>query len=283
MYSILRTVKIKDRQKISKVSEHNFRLRSQANINDDRTQENVILVNKLNVNTSQISSLQEKISDHYEKLGIKERSDNVLMMEFVVSASPEFFEGKSKNEVKKWADHQVNYFEKKFGQNIQMGVLHLDEKTPHIHFMVSTEHETVKTYKNRHGTTEKKTWSLNAKRFNPQFLTDMQSTYALHNNIFGLKRGQKSKKEHVKLKDYYASIKKMDQELKANESEHKKLLRLKEYYPILKENIMNLINTVDGCLGILESKDLSIQEREYVDNASKIITSKKQPKVKKTI
>lgn len=283
MYSILRTVKIKDRQKISKVSEHNFRLRSQANIDADRTEENVILVNKLNVNTKEISSLQEKISDHYSSLGIKERSDNVLMMEFVASASPEFFEGKSKEEVKKWADHQVNYFEKQFGQNLQMGVLHLDEKTPHIHFMVSTEHETVKTYKNRHGTTEKKTWSLNAKRFNPQFLTDMQSSYAMHNDIFGLKRGQKSKKEHVKLKDYYASIKKMDQELKANEKEHKKLLKLKEYYPKLKENIFNLIEVVDHCLGMLESKELTLQEREYIDNISKTIPSKKQPKVKKTI
>jgi len=282
MYSILRTVKIKDRQKISKVSEHNFRLRSQANINDELTQENVILVNKLKVDTNEISSLQEKISDHYEKLGIKERADNVLMMEFVVSASPEFFEGKTKLEIKKWADHQVNYFEKEFGQNLQMGVLHLDEKTPHIHFMVSTEHETVKTYKNRHGTTQKKTWSLNAKRFNPQFLTDMQSSYALHNRIFGLKRGQKSKKEHVKLKDYYASIKKMDQELKSKETEYQKLLKLKEYYPQLRENIFNLMGVVDNCLGILESKELNVQEREYIDTVAKNISPKKPSKTKKT-
>jgi hypothetical protein len=283
MYSILRTVKIKDRQKISKVSEHNFRLRSQLNIDDDRTKENVILVNKLKVDIKVTPSLQEKLTEHYQKLGIKERADNVLMMEFVVSASPEFFEEKTDGEIKKWADHQVKYFEKEFGQNLQMGILHLDEKTPHIHFMVSTEHETVKTYKNRHGTTEKKTWSLNAKRFNPQFLTDMQSSYAMHNSIFGLKRGRKSTKEHVKLKDYYDSIKKMDKELKSKETEHKKLLKLKEYYPKLKENIINLIDVVDSCLGILESKELTSQEREYIDYISKSIPSKKQPKVKKTI
>ena len=45
---------------------------------------------------------------------------------------------------------------------------------------------------------------------------------------------------------------------------------------------MNLISVVDGCLGILETKELTTQEREYVDNISKNIPSKKQPKVKKT-
>lgn len=283
MYSILRTVKIKDRQKISQLSEHNFRIRSQENINDNRSNENLILVNKLKVDVKVTASLQEKLSEYYSDLGVKERADNVLMMEFVVSASPEFFEGKSQKEIKKWAQHQVEYFEKQFGQNLKMGVLHLDEKTPHIHFMVSTEHETVKTYKNRHGSTQKKTWSLNAKRFNPQFLTDMQSSYAMHNKVFGLKRGEeKSKRAHIKLKDYYESIKKIENDLKKSENEQKKLLKLKEYYPKLKENIFNLIDIVDNCLGMLESKELTIQEREYIDNVSKTIPSKKQPITKKT-
>ena len=278
MYSILRTVKIKDRKKISEASKHNFRIRTQMNINDENSKENVMLVNKLNIDIKVTSSLQEKITDYYQKLGIKERSDNVLMMEFVVSASPEFFNGKTEKEIKKWADHQVEYFEKEFGQNLQIGILHLDEKTPHIHFMISTEHETVKTYKNRYGSTEKKSWSLNAKRFNPKFLTDMQSSYALHNKIFGLKRGQKSEKKHVKLKDYYESIKKMDQNLRIKESEEQKLLKLKEYYPKLKDQILDLLNVVDNCLGILESKKLTIQEQEYVDNIAKTIKAKKQKK-----
>jgi hypothetical protein len=72
----------------------------------------------------------------------------------------------------------------------------------------------------------------------------------------------------------------MDQELKVNETEQKKLLKLKEYYPKLKENIFNLMEVVDNCLGMLESKELSIQEREYIDNISKTIPSKKQPKPK---
>jgi hypothetical protein len=281
MYSILRTVKIKDRQKISKAAEHNFRVRTQSNINDDLTPDNIILVNNLDVDIRVTSSLQEKLSTHYEKLGVKERSDNVLMMEFVVSASPEFFEGKSKNQVKEWADHQVKYFQKEFGSNLQMGILHLDEKTPHIHFMVSTEQETIKTYKNRYGTTEKKTWSLNAKRFNPQFLTDMQSSYARHNSIFGLNRGKKSTKEHVKLKDYYDSIKKMDKELKIKQTEIQKLEKLKEFYPKLKENIVNLMDVVENCLGMLEGKELNFQEQEYIDNIVKKIPSITKIKKKK--
>lgn len=202
--NILRTEKVKSRQKITQAAEHNFWIRTQLNIDGSRSDLNVIYINSLNADTKNSSSLQEKLTEYYQSLGIKEKKDNVLMMEFVVSASPEFFKVKSKEEIEKWAKHQVEFFKKEFGEQVKIAVLHLDEKTPHLHFMVGTEFESVKKYKNQKGEFFKKTWSLNAKRYDPEYLVGLHDRHAIWNKKFGLKRGVKgSMRKHKTLKEFY--------------------------------------------------------------------------------
>ena len=212
--NILRTEKVKSRSQITQAAEHNFRLRGQNNIDGSRTPLNKILVNSLNVDVTKASDLQEKLTVFYQGLGIKERSDNVLMMEFVVSASPEFFEKKTPAQIETWAKHQVDFFQNKFPGQVKIAVLHLDEKTPHLHFMIGTELESVKKYKNQKGEFFKKSWSLNANRYNPQFLVDLHTEHAKHNEKFGLKRGVKgSMRNHTSLKEFYKIV---DKALKAD-------------------------------------------------------------------
>ncbi|KCB43813.1 plasmid recombination enzyme [Bordetella hinzii 5132] len=206
-YNILRTEKVKSRSQITEAAEHNFRLRTQHNIDGSRSNMNEILVNTLGVDTKKSSSLQEKLTEYYSNLGIKEKKENVLMMEFIVSASPEFFTGKSKSDIDKWAKHQVDFFKNEFGEQLKIAVLHLDEKTPHLHFMIGTEIESVKKYKNQKGEFHKKTWSLNAKRYNPEFLRELHDRHAQHNKVFGLRRGVKgSMREHKTLKEFYQMV-----------------------------------------------------------------------------
>lgn len=171
-------------------------------------------MNALNADTKKASDLQERLTKYYEQLGIKERKDNVLMMEFIVSASPEFFDGKDSAEVEKWAAHQVEFMKKEFGGQLKIAVLHLDEKTPHLHFMVGTEMETVKKYRNQKGEFHKKTWSLNAKRYNPEFLIGLHDRHAEWNKRYGLKRGVRgSMREHTTLKEFYKIV---DKAMKAD-------------------------------------------------------------------
>lgn len=206
-YNILRTKKVKTRGAVTQSSEHNFRLREQHNIDASRTKYNKILINSLGVDTTKASDLQEKLTAYLEQLGVKERKNSVLMMEFVVSASPEFFAKKNSDEVKNWAADQTDFFKKKFGEGLKIGVLHLDEKTPHIHFMVSTEQKSVKKYRNQNGEFFKETYSLNAKRFDRQFLIELHSDHAEHNKKWGLKRGVKgSMREHKTLKEFYKAV-----------------------------------------------------------------------------
>jgi len=207
--NILRTDKVKSKGQITQAAEHNFRLRDQPNIDGSRTHLNRLLVNSLGVDTSKASDLQEKLTAYYNGLGVKTRPDNVLMMEFIVSASPEWFEKKTPEQVQKWANHQVAFFQNKFGDQLKIGILHLDEKTPHLHFMIGTEQKTVKRYKNQKGEFFKETWSLNADRYNPKFLTDLHTEHAQHNKVLGLKRGvEGSMRKHVDLKEFYKLVNK---------------------------------------------------------------------------
>lgn len=112
--NILRTEKVKSRSQITQAAEHNFRLRDQNNIDPDRTPLNKIMVNSLGVDVTKASDLQEKLTVFYQGLGIKERSDNVLMMEFVVSASPEFFEKKLLRKLKPGQNIKLISFRKNF-------------------------------------------------------------------------------------------------------------------------------------------------------------------------
>ena len=137
-YCILRTRKIKTCNHITRCAEHNFRLRTQRNIDSSQSQNNQILVNALAADTSKSADLQEKLSGYYQSLGIKPKADNVLMMEWLVTATPEFFAGKSQQEISQWAKAQVDFMKAEFGDQIKLAVLHLDEKSPHIHFLVST-------------------------------------------------------------------------------------------------------------------------------------------------
>lgn len=207
MYAILRAKKLKTKSQITNAIEHNLRLRTQSNIDPTRICNNRVLLNTLAVNLKSSTDFQEKLFSFYSELGIKEKTDNVLLYEYVATASPEFFKNLSSHQTAAWADDQVKFMQTQFGTQLKFAVLHLDEKTPHLHFFVSTEIKSVKKYKNRYGENFKESWSLNSRRYDPDFLTELQTKFASNNKIWGLTRGVKnSKRKNIPLKDFYRMV-----------------------------------------------------------------------------
>ena len=62
------------------------------------------------------------------------RKNGVVAIEWLATASPEFFKGKSPKQVAEWAQDSLAHIEKQAGgpQNILSAHLHMDESTPHI-------------------------------------------------------------------------------------------------------------------------------------------------------
>lgn len=224
MYAILRTKKLKDAKEINECFAHNLRTRLQSNIDVTRMHKNKVLINSFRINDNKATDFRKKMMNLYKNLGIHIREDNVLAREFVVTASPDFFEGKTDKQVDEWAKHQVDFMKEKFGDNMRFAILHLDEKTPHIHFVMTAEQKVMRKYKNRYGVGEKEYWQLNSKWINPSFLRKLQTEFAKHNTKYGLKRGvHNSDAKHVAPLEY---TKELSRELKITQeqNENQKLL-----------------------------------------------------------
>lgn len=65
----------------------------------------------------------------------KVRKDAVRLVEGIVTASPEFFEGASDEEVRGFFDSAFEFCREEFGEsNMVHFTVHMDEETPHAHF-----------------------------------------------------------------------------------------------------------------------------------------------------
>lgn len=263
-HSITRGAKIKDRRQLTSMAEHNFRVRTQDNIDSGRTHLNRMMVNKLGVDVTVAKDLNEKLTDYYRGLEIKEKADNVLMLEFIATASPEFFEGKTKAEVDRWAKAQVAFFEEEFGVNFKMACLHLDEKTPHLHIAVSTEEKKVRRFKNRHGEGVKEGYSLNAARWDPGYFVGLQDRFAKANERFGLERGERHSKATHKTLVEIAERLKVENEKKSAliKGARKALMQTKEMMNGLIDDLVSMID-------IVSAKELDVGEAAEVARVAK--------------
>lgn len=208
MFAILRTKRIKDNVAVGKAFSHNLRTKYQNNVNKSLSNKNEILIDSLSFqNANDNEGYSQILENYYHSVEAKKKDNSVKMMEFVLTASPDFFKSLNAKQLNDWKKEQVAFAQKEFGDNVKFAVLHLDEKTPHIHLMVSVEEKKAVKFKNRYNSGEKIQTSLNARRFNREYLKNLQTRYAEHNKKFGLNRGlRNSKATHKTLKSFYQIV-----------------------------------------------------------------------------
>ena len=92
--------------------------------------------------------------------GCRTRSDSVRVVEALVTASPEFFKGKKRSEVKAYFTEALDFIQKHQSKDtIISAVVHMDEKTSHMHlcFVPLTEDKRLSA-KEIVGNKKKLTW-----------------------------------------------------------------------------------------------------------------------------
>ena len=92
--------------------------------------------------------------------GCRTRSDSVRVVEALVTASPEFFKGKKRSEVKAYFTEALEFIKQNQNpETIISAVVHMDEKTPHMHlcFVPLTEDKRLSA-KEIVGNKKKLTW-----------------------------------------------------------------------------------------------------------------------------
>lgn len=79
-------------------------------------------------------SYRNEIDRRIDAAGCRTRKDSIRFVDTLVTASPEFFKGKKPAEVKAYFDYAAEFLFKQLGkQNVISAVVHMDEKTPHLH------------------------------------------------------------------------------------------------------------------------------------------------------
>jgi Plasmid recombination enzyme len=216
-YCIIRFEKIKTTKHLSDFAAHNFRFHltkgSKERIDIKRSLSNRVLLNKLEVKKT--TDLSKNLTQFYKDLDIKPRADSVLGIDLLTTTSPEFWGDWKDNptpefnaKLDAWVKTQMDFIIERFGvDNVQAAILHLDEQTPHIHFLITPQESKVVTFKNRHGSVNKEKNILNAKKWDPEFYLDLVDRFAVANVGYGLIRGERgSEAQHKPLNEYKTEL-----------------------------------------------------------------------------
>ena len=130
LYAILRFQKRKaggiaccDRHNERKKTEY----KSNPNIDLTRTHENYHLV-------APQGRYKDVCMDMIDRAGCKVRSNSTVMVETLVTASPELLDGMTRTEQRRFFERAAEFLYGRVGrENVISAVVHMDEKTPHMH------------------------------------------------------------------------------------------------------------------------------------------------------
>nr|WP_159198384.1 MobV family relaxase [Escherichia coli] len=185
-YAIMRCKKLTGMGSVASALQHCYRERETPNANAERTPENYCSVSK---------STDQAMGRVRELLPEKRRKDAVLAVEYVMTASPEWWNEATPRQQAEFFARSEQWLENKYGKDrVVAAVVHRDEATPHLSaFVVPLTQD----------------GRLSAKEFigGRSKMRDDQSTYAESVKKLGLERGiEGSRATHQTVQHYYESI-----------------------------------------------------------------------------
>ena len=185
-YAIMRAKKLATMGAAAASMQHNFRERETPNADPSRTPENEHLM---------AGSTDEAMGQLRELLPEKRRKDAVLAIEYVMTASPEWWTRADQAHQRAFFERSLDWLQTKYGaQNVLVATIQRDEKTPHMSAFVVP-----KTSDGR----------LSAKEFigNRQKMRADQTSFAERMRDLGLERGiEGSKATHQRVQQFYGEV-----------------------------------------------------------------------------
>lgn len=220
-YAIMRMTKLKTMGNIGASLQHNFRERETLNADPERTPKNEH--DGAQSSSETIGKLREKLPDKYRK-------DAVLAVEYMMTASPEWFEKASPEDQAKFFERSREWLSEKYGKdNVLLTTIHRDEKTPHMAAYVVPINDKGRL----------SAYSFTGKR---QQLRDDQTRFAEKMQDIGLERGiEGSKAKHKSIQQFYKEL----------EPVKSPLLNKDIFKPRVKKKVMGV--------PVYESKEEAIQ------------------------
>ena len=131
-YAIIRIEKRKSGA-IGRVQKHHERQKDTYKTNPD------IDVNRIRENyhlKEPDGSYRKRVVSRVEEVGARTRKDSVLMQDGLITATPEWIGAMTKEEQRAFFEYAYTFIRERYGEeNMVSCVVHMDEKTPHMHFV----------------------------------------------------------------------------------------------------------------------------------------------------
>lgn len=181
---------------ILKVAEHNLRTSStlSKNIDTSKSHLNKFFYGSSDMDVNKV--IEKKLED------ISYRKDAVKTAHMVFSASSDWFDNATTEQLALWEEKTMNYVKDTFGeQNIVYAVVHYDEQTPHIHVCAVPIVDKKLNFK---------------KMFNGKkgLADNFHTKYNSYVKELGIERGERfSKAKRIDIKEYTARLNQSQLEL----------------------------------------------------------------------
>jgi hypothetical protein len=185
-FAILRTAKLKSFGNVGGSLSHTYRTRETTNADPDRADTNE---HSHSSPTEVMQALRDRLPDKYRK-------DAVIGLEYFVGASPQWFDGKTREQQDAYFRESIDWLQKRHGkENVVGWSIHRDETSPHLVAYVVPMSD--------RGTLNAKQWTGGAAALS-KMQTDFAKNVGARND---LERGiEGSKAHHQTIKGFYAQI-----------------------------------------------------------------------------
>ncbi len=290
-YAIFRSEPIYTINDLAQIGSHNKRekkaYKSNPDIKLELTKDNIELVPLTEKYVKGFYNLTKEYRKEHEERMKNEREDrkktfkqmldksnNVIADELLFTATNEFFNNMTKEDIKEWADTCMEFVYNDLGykkEQVLHATVHMDEKTPHIHCVVVP---LVKKYDKR---TNSERYTISKKQYirDKIHLSELQDKYhkRLTDKGYDLERGIKgSDSKHIEIKEY----KKINRDL-----EKKINIRTEK----LNKEIKELDEKMKTSKSLPFDKKHIIVDKETFESMNKVIDESKkikeiEPKIK---
>lgn len=252
-YAICRIQKIKSWGELGSSSKHTERTRETLNADPDITNIRLIGAND--------KSLKELF---FEKVGAqKYRCDAVLLVEILLSASPEYFRPDNPDvagayipqRLEDFVDVCQTWLLDRYHDMVVRAELHVDESTPHIHaYIVPLNH----------------IGKLSARSlFNGrQKLSELQDSFARAVEHLGIERGVKgSKAKHTDIKKYYAAVNSRSHHINLEDvlPSEEEAASISDYRALVKQILQPQLDTLNKQL---VNQNFKLREKQKVEETA---------------
>jgi len=262
-FAILRTAKLKSFGNIGGSLSHTYRTRETTNADPDRAATNE---HSHNSPAEVMQALRDRLPDKYRK-------DAVIGLEYFVGASPQWFDGKTREQQDTYFQESIEWLEKRHGkENVVGWSIHRDETSPHLVAYVVPMSD--------RGTLNAKQWTGGAAALS-KMQTDFAKNVGARND---LERGiEGSKAHHQTIKGFYAQIGQAGQQIIVSPAMTEPKVLKKNLFSTEYESPETVAQRVTGAVQraytpTIEQAKLAASERRRADEMTRTAKSLERDK-----